>query len=430
MLKSLDSALADGVKKRELWAWAMYDFANSAYTTVVITAIYNAYFVAEIAKRASYATLAWTLALSCSYALIMLTAPVLGRYADRAHAKKRLLMIMTCLCLAGTVGLALAGPGQIALALVLLVVSNYAFGSGENLCAAFLPELAKPEAMGKISGFGWSLGYLGGLFSLGLCLVFIGWAQPEGWAASAFVPVCLVITAVCFGLGALPTFLLLRERRSQAPNPHAGESSWQALRRSLDRLRALPELRALLISIIASQAGIQTVIALAAVFAQEALGFKAQQTVMMLFVVNITAAIGAFGFGLLQDRIGHRTSLVGSLLLWILAIAVLAQSYSQTGFWIAANLAGLALGAAQSAGRALVGVLSPYSARAEFYALWGLAVKLGSIIGPISYGLTEFLSGNNHRLAMWVTALFFVLGLLLLIPVHVVRGRERVAALT
>lgn len=428
MLRTLESALAEGVKKRELWAWAMYDFANSAYTTVVITAIYNAYFVAEVAGRASYATLAWTLALSCSYALIMLSAPALGRYADRVRAKKRLLAIMTITCLLGTIGLTLAPPGQVVLALVLIVISNYAFGSGENLCAAFLPELAKPDAIGRVSGFGWSLGYLGGLFSLGLCLVFVSWAQAAGWSASAFVPVCLLITAACFGLGALPTFLLLKERGQPQGASSNNESSWQALRRSLAKLKQLPELRALLISIVASQAGIQTVIALAAVFAQEALGFKAQQTIMMLFVVNITAAIGAFAFGMLQDRVGHRRMLSVALLLWIVAIVVLAQSTSQTGFWIAANLAGLALGAAQSAGRALVGVLSPYAARAEFYALWGLAVKLGSIIGPVCYGLTEFLSGNNHRLAMWVTALFFVAGLLLLIPVRVAAGRERVAA--
>ncbi|MBK8285964.1 MAG: MFS transporter [Ahniella sp.] len=404
----------------------MFDFANSAYTTVVITAVYNAYFVATVAERAPHATLAWTLALSLSYALIMLSAPAIGRYADRRHAKKKLLLIITVINVLATLALAYTGPGTVALALGLIVLSNFAFGTGENLCAAFLPELAKADSLGRVSGWGWSLGYLGGLFSLGLCLVFIGWAQARGWTAAEFVPGCMVITAVSFALGTLPTFLLLRERghSSRAPGPTV--STWAHLRQSLQQLRGLPDLFRLLLAIVSYQAGIQTVIVLAAVFAQEALGFGTQQTIAMLFVVNITAALGAFVFGFLQDRLGHRACLSGSLVLWIIAIAVLALAEGTTAFWIAANLAGLALGAAQSAGRALVGFLSPYAQRAEFFGLWGLAVKLGSIIGPLSYGLTEYLSGNNHRIAMAMTAVFFVIGLGILAGLNADRGRRLV----
>ena len=163
-------ALNPGVKKREVFGWAMYDFANSGYTTVVITAVFAAYFVGGIAKGSDWATFAWTAALSVSYAIVMLTMPSLGAYADMRAAKKKLLAIFTVGCVLSTATLAFAGPGSVALAFVLIVVSNTFFSYGESLTASFLPELAKPEGMGKVSGWGWSFGYFGGMLALGICL--------------------------------------------------------------------------------------------------------------------------------------------------------------------------------------------------------------------------------------------------------------------
>jgi UMF1 family MFS transporter len=136
------SGLKPGVSRREVWAWAMYDFANSGYTTVVITAVFNAYFVGVVAAGESWGTFAWTLALSISYAVVMLTAPIVGAYADAHAAKKKLLAITTVGCVLGTALLGLVGPGDLALAFALIVLSNVFFGTGENLAAAFLPELA------------------------------------------------------------------------------------------------------------------------------------------------------------------------------------------------------------------------------------------------------------------------------------------------
>ena len=151
----------------------MFDFANSGYTTVVITAVFNAYFVGVVAGKEVWATFAWTFALSISYALIVVTAPIVGAYADAHAAKKRLLAITTAGCVVATAALALVGPGDLALGIALLVVSNFFYGSGENLIAAFLPELARGNALGKVSGWGWALGYIGGLVSLGACLAYV-----------------------------------------------------------------------------------------------------------------------------------------------------------------------------------------------------------------------------------------------------------------
>ncbi|HVK54888.1 MAG TPA: MFS transporter, partial [Burkholderiales bacterium] len=196
----MNNSLADDVTPREVWAWAMYDFANSGYTTVVITAIFSAYFVSVVAGNAEWATLAWTMALSASNVIVILTAPVMGAYADIRANKKRLLFWTTLGCVLCTAGLALAGPGTLVVAIVFVILASSFFGSGENLIAAFLPELARSQSLGKISGWGWSLGYLGGLFVLGLCLAYITFAQARGDEASQFVPVTMWITAGMFAL--------------------------------------------------------------------------------------------------------------------------------------------------------------------------------------------------------------------------------------
>ena len=183
----------------------MYDFANSGYTTVVITAVFSAYFVAEVAGDAPWATFAWTAALAVSYALIMLTAPLLGAWADAHAAKKRLLAATTIGCVLFTAALALVGRGDVGLAITLIILSNFFFGSGENLIAAFLPEIARGEALGRISGWGWGLGYLGGLVALGLCLAYVSDAQAAGSPATVFVPVTMLLTAMIFALASLPT---------------------------------------------------------------------------------------------------------------------------------------------------------------------------------------------------------------------------------
>lgn len=164
------SALLPGVKRSEVFAWAMYDFANSGYTTVVLTAVFATYFVGVVAGGAPWATLLWTASLSLSHAIVMLTMPVVGAWCDRHAKKKSALWLSTLVCVLGTFALGWAGPGDLAWAVLWVVVSNVAYSAGEALIAAFLPELAKPEAMGKVSGWGWAWGYVGGMLTLALCL--------------------------------------------------------------------------------------------------------------------------------------------------------------------------------------------------------------------------------------------------------------------
>ena len=402
----------------------MYDFANSGYTTVVITAVFNAYFVAEVAGRAPWATFAWTAALAVSYALIVLTAPVIGAYADAHAAKKRLLLFTTIGCVVFTAGLALVGRGDLALGIALVILSNFFFGTGENLVAAFLPEIAHGDALGKVSGWGWSLGYLGGLVALGACLTYVSHAQAWGATATEFVPVTMLITAGIFALASLPTFLFLKERAV----PVAGSagvlrSAFARVAETLGHARRYADLWRFLACLVFYQAGIQTVIALAAVYAQEAMGFTTRDTLVLVLVVNVTAAVGAFVFGHVQDRLGHVRTLVLTLCGWLLAVVLAWMAEGAALFWVVANLVGICLGSSQSAGRGLVGYVSPPARTAEFFGLWGLAVKLSAILGPMTYGLVTWITLGNHRIAMLVTGVFFVIGISILAGIDVARGR-------
>src|SRR5687767_183348 len=264
-------ALAKEVKVREVWAWSMYDFANSAYTTVVITAVFSAYFVAGVAQNAPWATFAWTAALSVSYLLILLTGPLVGAWADQHAAKKKLLFFSTIGCVVFTASLYFASPGAVALALVLIVLSNYFFGAGENLIAAFLPELADSQAMGRVSGWGWAFGYLGGLTALGICLFYL---LSHGEQAALAVPVTMLITAAFFAVAATPTFLWLKERalpQGKFANP------WQRVKQTLRHSKDFRDLRRFLLCVLFYQAGITAVVSLAAIYAEQAMKFTMQQ---------------------------------------------------------------------------------------------------------------------------------------------------------
>lgn len=419
------TALNPGVRKREVFGWAMYDFANSGYTTVVLTAVFSAYFVGVVAGDEAWGTLAWTSALAVSSLIVMLTMPALGAFADMRAAKKRLLLLSTVGCVVTTAALAGAGPGDVAWALVAIVLSNVFYSYGEALVAAFLPELARPDHMGSVSGWGWSLGYLGGMLTLGLSLWYVLGAQAKGLPAAHFVPVTMLITAGVFGASAFVTLVLLKEHaRPQAqPAQAAGlRASLTRLQRTWREARSFQDFTALLACSVAYQAGISVVIALSAVYAQQVLGFQQTQTMMLIFLVNIAAAIGAFVWGYVQDRMGHRPALAVTLVGWIGMTLLAALASGPDLFWVAAVLAGLCMGSSQSAGRTLAGVLAPASRRAEFYGLWTFAVRLSAIIGPMTYGLVTWLSDGNHRLGIACTGLFFVAGLWLLTRVDVPRG--------
>ena len=211
--------LKKDVAVREVWAWVAFDFANSGYTTVVLTAVFNAYFVGVICGNASWATLLWTSVIAASNILAILCMPFIGAATDLKANKKFWTVLMSLLCIAGTVGLAFTGSRTVWLAVFMVIVSNFAYNIGETLNSAFLPEIADSRSMGKVSGWGWSFGYCGGLLTLGLSLWAVLAMQAKGVSAEGYVPYTMAITAVVFFVAAMPLALWLKERavpRTQA----------------------------------------------------------------------------------------------------------------------------------------------------------------------------------------------------------------------
>ncbi len=388
--------------------------------------MFNAYFVGVVAAGRPSATFLWTLALAASYLVVLLTAPVVGAIADYSAAKKKFLMWTTGLCLIATGSLVIVGPGDILIASLLIIVSNTFYAAGENLIAAFLPELVPPEEMGRLSGYGWAWGYIGGLIALGFCLAWLQFAGTLGMSTQEAVPYTALIVAVVFGVAALPTFIWLRERPAQPvlPNPmDYVRIGFARLGRTLSEARQFRDLFRLLICLTVYHAGINIVSTIAAVFAQEELGFETTETIQLILVVNLSAALGAFVFGPLQDRLGSKRTIAFTLVLW--SVTTIAAAFVQTkgAFMVIGNMAGLSIGSSQSAGRAMVGLFSPPSKSAEFFGLWGMAIKASAILGPLSYGLLNLVTGS-HRLAVAATTVFFLGGLALLARIDEEHGRR------
>lgn len=426
------AALKTGVRVREVWGWALFDAANSGYSTVILTAVFNTYFVSVICGSADWATFLWTAVVAASNILCLILMPAFSRAADIRAEKKRWCFIATLCCIAATALLTFTGPGTVVIAALLVIVSNIGFSVGESMNSAFLPELAKPESLGRVSGWGWSLGYGGGLVTLALCLIVLQIAGAFDIPQTESVPAVSLVVAVVFAVTALPFFLWVKERSSAGAVTESFAAtvlaSFKEMRWTLELIPAYRDFAWLTCCGFLYQCGIATVIALAAVYASAVMGFTVTKTLIMVLAVNITAAVGAFCFGYVQDKLGHKRALALTLLLWIAMVATAAAAQGEALFWVSANLAGLAMGSSQSAGRAMVGLLAPEKRLAEFYGLWNMALWLSAAVGPLTYGAVSWMSGNNQRLAILVTGLFFVAGLLVLSRVNLARGTAQKSA--
>jgi len=426
-----DSRLIGHASRKELLAWALYDFANSGYTTVVQTTIFSAYFVGVVAGAAQDATpglstLLWSLAIGIANLIVMIGGPLIGAIADQRACKKRFLLISSVGCILSTALLAIVGPGDIGLGMMMVTLSAVMFAFGENLIAAFLPEIVAEKNMGKMSGYGWSLGYLGGLLTLGICLAYITWAKQQELPETHFVPVTLLITAAIFAMTATPTFLWLRERAMPVALTQGLSNlqiSYARLAHTFKEAARFRDLLWFLITLGVYQSGVSTVVVLSAVYAREVMGFDTPSLIMLIMVVNVTAAVGAFICGHLQDRIGSVPTLAITLLIWIVAVMVALVADQPAHMWIAGNIIGLAMGASQAVGRALVSKFSPTERAGEFLGLWGFVNRFSAIIGPLSYGLINYWSHGNHRMSLLSTLTFFIVGLVLLLKVNESRGK-------
>ena len=239
-----------------------------------------------------------------------------------------------------------------------------------------------------------------------------------------------VITALIYGASALVTFKLLKERAQPKPSAmtESGlKASWDQLKSTFAQAQRYQDFKTLLLCAVFYHGGVMVAISIAAIYAEQVIGFKPQETMVLIFVLNLAAAVGAFAFGYFQDRVGHKLGLGVTLLGWIATCIIAALTTTKGGFWYAAALAGVCMGSSQSAGRAMAGMFAPKAQLAEFYGLWGFATRLASIIGPLAYGSITWATGGNQRIAIASTTVLFVAGLIVLQKIDVKRGQAAAA---
>lgn len=416
-------------RKKNIIGWAFYDVANSTYATIIATTIYNAYFVTEVAGRAvgtDTATLLLGIVTTVSSVIIAVSAPIIGTIADAFSAKKRALLIATIGCVLATASLALFAPGQYTGAMIALTIASVAYGTGEDIIAAFLPEIATRKNIGKVSAIGWAAGYSGGLIALGICFLYVSWASGRGQTPVEYTPDIALICALLYGCVSIPTFLWLDEDKHElsaaAMRRNYIKIAFARLRNTYRRSKHYRDLFSFLIALFVFSCGTTTVIQLAAVYAERVLSFSVSETISMIFAVNITSAVGALIFGWLQDRVGSVKTIAMALLLWIAAVLVAVVAAEKWHFWLSANFVGLAMGGTGSASRALVGRFSPEKRTGEFLGLWGLAIKFATAVGPLTFGIVTKITDGNLRMALLASLVFFIVGLLLMGRVNDERG--------
>jgi UMF1 family MFS transporter len=398
------------VRKREVFGWAMFDFANQAYTLLIITVIFGDLFTRVIVADAPdfrLGNLLWSLALAGSYALVLVAAPVAGAIMDATRSRKRFLMASWLLTVAATSALYWVEPGLIVLGMVLIVISNFGYAIGESFIASFLPDLGPPERLGWISGLGWALGYVGGLVATAFALALLGDVSADNFERIRWVG---PFAAAFFLLAAVPTFLFLREKGPQRRVRGGLQLSlgFRRVGRSFITLRDRPGLGDLFVSIFFVMAGIYIVISFTFIYGSQVIGWDESTRVSMFIVTQVSAMVGALAFGWLQDRIGAVPVYRFTLVFWVLAVlaiyltpwfsvqltALLQRPVeAQQVFLYVGAIAGLCLGSAQSAGRALVALMVPRQEAGRWFGFWGLAGKAAAIFGLVGIGLLQLWLG-------------------------------------
>jgi UMF1 family MFS transporter len=422
---------------KERFGWAMFDFANSSYTTVIITVVFSVLFPKIIVGDApEYRTgnFLWSLALSISYLIVLLSAPVIGAIMDFSATKKKFLFGSYILTVTATSALYFVQPGYIYLGMLFIILSNVGFSLGESFISSFLPHLGTPEELGKISGYAWGLGYFGGLMSTAIVLFGLGPQTLENFTNLRLVG---PITGMFFLLAAIPTFLWVKERGTAKKLP-AGENhfsiGFKRLIRTFRDIRDYRDLMILLISFVFAYAGLSIVISFAFIYGDQVVRWTPAVQTLMFIITQLTAALGAFVFGIFQDKIGAKRTYMITLVLWVVAIGLIygtqditdalngmgMQVQAQNLFLVIGSIAGLGLGATQSSCRAMVGIFSPESKAGEFYGLWSLTGRAASIMGLLGLGFLQHALGL--KTAVLLCALFFVVAIAVTFFIRQERG--------
>ncbi len=412
--------------KFKIFIWTLFDFANTSYSIIVVTFIYAVYFKDVVAGGESIGDLYWSLGISISMFISGLLAPILGAIADYSAGKKRFLLFFTLLSILATSLLYFVNEGMILWGLILFIIANIGFESGLVFYDSFLPELTTPKNYGRVSGYGFAMGYLGSLATLAIVFPFI-----KGDMIKETFPV----SALFFLVFAAPLFIFLKDtRRKVKVKTSFVNIGFRRVKNTILHLRNYKNLALFLLAFFFYIEGVNTTIFFAGNFAKSTLGFTFERLALFFLIVQTTAIIGSIIFGILSDSIGQKKSIVISLYIWIFTMVFAylisdssgafvlyfsevmnknVNEFQSFAFYIVGLLAGSVMGATQSVSRSLMSKLTPQEKKTEFFGFYSLFGKSSAILGPLVFGIVSFLSGSQ-ALAILSISLFFIVGLIVL----------------
>ncbi len=406
-----------------LFAWCLYDFANSAFPTVIITFVFSAYFVRGVAADVEGGTAAWGHAMAIAGLATAVLSPVLGAIADRTGRRKPWILLFSAICIiaGGSMWFVRPDPAYVFLGLALAVVASIAFEVGTVFYNAMLPDLVPPGRIGRWSGWAWGIGYLGGLLCLVVALFGLVMTDRPLFgldrAASEHVRAVAPLTAVWFAVFALPFFLLTPDR------PPTGVRAVEAARTGLKQightLRHLGGERNIVRFLVARlfyTDALNTLFAFGGIYAAGTFGMGFDEVIMFGIALNVTAGLGAAAFAWIDDRIGPKPTILLALAgLMLFGTAVLVTD-SKAWFWVFGLAIGVFVGPAQAASRSLMAHLAPPGRESEMFGLFALSGKITSFMGPAVLAWVT-LAFDSQRAGMTSIIVFFAIGLAILLGV-------------
>ncbi len=424
-------------RRRAAASWCLYDWANSAFTTLVVTFVYATYFSQTFADDVDRGTVLWSRGIWMSSLLIAFASPVLGAIADRSGLRRRFLVLATLASATATAWLAFVVPGEpgaVWQALTLFIVANVGFELGMVFYNSFLPAVSTPETIGRISGVAWGVGYAGGLACLLVALFgLIGLGGGAPWLPlptedGLNVRASNLLVAGWFLLFSLPALLLLREpvasRYGDALEVAAAIRRVVAdSRRTWTTLRGFPDMVRFLVARLIYNDGLITVFAFGGVYAAGTFGMATDEVIVFGIALNVTAGLGAFLFGCIDDRVGGRATVLYSLVGLFVCSLVAVAAPNRAWFWVAALVLGLFMGPTQSASRSLMARFTPNRYESEFFGFFAFSGKATAFLGPALLGALTAVWGQ--RAGIGIVLVFFLVGGLVLLSVNEARGLER-----
>ena len=403
----------DADLNRNVFGWILYDFANSSFTTIIVTVVFAVYFKNIVVNNGEMGTSLWGRAVSISMLLVALAAPILGAVADFSRAKKNFLIYCTALTVIFTALLYFVGPGDISKGMWFFIIANFGFNCANVFYNSLLPDITSRSSMGKVSGWGWGIGYIGGLVSLLLVYPLV----------KDHTRLVFPVVAIFFSSFALIAFIFLRSSMPTfSKRTNYFKTAFSRIYTSARNIGHFRELVKFIISYLIYNDGIVIIITFASIYGSSRFGMTGQDLIKYFIIMNITSFIGAFIFGYVLDRIGAKITIAITLLLWmgVAASAFFCQSINT--FYIVGLFAGLAIGSCQSSSRTMLALLTPDDKMAEFFGFYSFTGKVSSVIGPLVYGEIARITGSQ-KLSILSISFFFLAGFIVLLTVNEQKGK-------